>query len=438
MSVHQEPFFRYWRFRFESNYGNADVRVDGLHMYGRAGAVLDILDTAVDVFYNAGVYDAGAFVAPIAADPYIGFELDHGVVPRQIEIDYTAPGGGYSRDPWAIYTVPGTLRLWTCIVYAESLNLYVALSSDGYRTTSTDGITWTNDVAMPQLNIFKAVTWSPTLNLLVAVSQNGTNRVFTSPDGTTWTARTAPEVNQWTGVAWSPDLGLFAACAQSGTNRIMTSPDGINWTSRAASSSRPYRSIIWTGVPHSRFVATGQGVIAYSTNGTTWTQVNIGVNAYTYEDLAYSNSLGRIVAVSTNVGATTNQIITSDDGGLTWTGRTLALTSTGMHSVEYSPQLDKFFCNVTVAGNSYIYESTDGAAWTLSLTNVVPPESFIWSSQQLKLVGIGALNGNPDNVFVLQAHVIPGGPTDAPKNFVLEASHDKREWFEIKDFTYVI
>jgi len=59
------------------------------------------------------------------------------------------------------------------------------------------------------------------------------NRVITSPDGITCTARTSAADNGWYGVAWAPRIGLFAAVAISGSgNRVMTSPDGITWTTR--------------------------------------------------------------------------------------------------------------------------------------------------------------------------------------------------------------
>jgi hypothetical protein len=68
------------------------------------------------------------------------------------------------------------------------------------------------------------VCWSPEAGLFVAVANTGTgNRVMTSPDGITWTARTSAADNQWHSVTWSPEAGLFVAVAYSGTgNRVMT------------------------------------------------------------------------------------------------------------------------------------------------------------------------------------------------------------------------
>ena len=45
--------------------------------------------------------------------------------------------------------------------------------------------------------------------LFVAVGQGGTHQVMTSPDGVTWTARTAAEANSWDSVTYGN--GQFVA-----------------------------------------------------------------------------------------------------------------------------------------------------------------------------------------------------------------------------------
>jgi len=58
--------------------------------------------------------------------------------------------------------------------------------------------------------------------LFVAVAKDGTNRVMTSPDGITWTAKLAAGANSWRSVC-SNGNGTFVAVASSGTYRVMTS-----------------------------------------------------------------------------------------------------------------------------------------------------------------------------------------------------------------------
>ncbi len=53
--------------------------------------------------------------------------------------------------------------------------------------------------------------------------------------GITWTARDAAEANSWRSVTYGN--GLFVAVAENGTHRVMTSPDGITWTARDAAEA---------------------------------------------------------------------------------------------------------------------------------------------------------------------------------------------------------
>ena len=123
----------------------------------------------------------------------------------------------------------------------------MANSGTGNRVmTSPDGINWTIRTSAADNN-WQSVTWSPTLNLFVAVASTGTgNRVMTSSNGTTWTIRTSAADNAWESVCWAQALGLFVAVANSGTgNRVMTSPDGINWQARLSAADNSWASICW-------------------------------------------------------------------------------------------------------------------------------------------------------------------------------------------------
>ena len=55
--------------------------------------------------------------------------------------------------------------------------------------------------------------------LFVAVAQDGTNPVMTSPDGIIWTVRAVAEANPWYSVTYGN--GLFVAVSYDGTNRVM-------------------------------------------------------------------------------------------------------------------------------------------------------------------------------------------------------------------------
>ncbi|MBK7363011.1 MAG: hypothetical protein IPJ01_12005 [Micavibrio sp.] len=83
-----------------------------------------------------------------------------------------------------------------------------------------------------------AVVWSKEVGLFVAVgspSISDTARIYTSPDGITWTLRAQPfgAGNAYVNVTWCAPLSLFVAVGGVTSGNMATSPDGITWTTRA-------------------------------------------------------------------------------------------------------------------------------------------------------------------------------------------------------------
>jgi hypothetical protein len=225
--------------------------------------------------------------------------------------------------------------------------------------TSPDGVTWTGRSA--DASGWLSVTWSPTLNLFVAVGNSGANRVMTSPDGITWTLRTAAEANLWGDVTWSPDLNLFVAIAISGTNQVMTSPDGITWTARAAASADAWRSVVWS--PElDLFVAvanSGTNRVMTSPDGITWTARTAAAGNFGWSLVTWSPELGLFVSASFD------KVMTSPDG-INWTGQTPATNST-WSSITWSPELNRF---VVVAGSGTNRVMTGAPRYEVVVTSV--------------------------------------------------------------------
>lgn len=114
------------------------------------------------------------------------------------------------------------------------------------------------------------VAWNG--SIFCAVGNAGT--VVTSPDGTTWTDRTAGSttVNNLRSIAWDAVAGVFVAVGSS--NTIISSADGISWTDRSEGISGDFNCIVADG--SGTFFATGNrtaggGVIGRSLDGgATW------------------------------------------------------------------------------------------------------------------------------------------------------------------------
>ena len=282
---------------------------------------------------------------------------------------------------------------WRGITWSPSLGLFCAISNDGTTSnnimTSPDGITWTSRTS-PATNTWESITWAPSLGLFCAVGQGGTgNRVMTSPDGTNWTSRTSAADNSWKEVAWSEDLTLFIAVSTDGTNRIMKSANGTSWSSVGAPEANQWTGITWSsdltlfcGVSYG-----GSNRVMTSPDGITWTSRTAAV-ANSWNDVTWSPELGLFCAVSAS--GTGDRVMTSPDG-INWTSRTSAADSS-WYEVEWAPELG-LFCAVSFSGT--IMTSPDGITWT-SRTS---PEtnrwnSIVWSPELYKFCAVSTNGTN--------------------------------------------
>ena len=142
-------------------------------------------------------------------------------------VSITASGGNYAATSpdgvtWTMRAL-STGNTWYSVTWASELGLFVAVGATGTNrcATSPDGVTWT--LRAIQARQWRRVAWSPQLRLLTAVSSDGF--ISTSADGITWNNRTAPAANQWYEIIWSPELMKFVGSSITGTSRILNSKE---------------------------------------------------------------------------------------------------------------------------------------------------------------------------------------------------------------------
>ena len=276
-----------------------------------------------------------------------------------------------SSTPLALFETSTT----SAVIYNNAGTFQKGIGSTGLTVSSGSGaftITFTNPVAQSS-SVFKLTIrssldqtiwvsrpstasqmgdWSSVAygnGTFVAVAQSGSYYVKTSPDGITWTTRTAATAQYWNNVAYGN--GIFVAvstCCGSG-NRAMTSTDGITWTSRAG------LSYDWNAVAYGNgmFVAVGEsGHVMTSPDGITWTWRNSGLSR-AWKGITYDNGL--FVAV----GLDGSQRVMTSPNGITWTPRDAA--SVAFRSVTYGNGL---FVAVGYGGSNGVMTSPDGITWT--------------------------------------------------------------------------
>jgi hypothetical protein len=267
------------------------------------------------------------------------------------------------------------------------------------------------------------------LSILVAVAITGTgNRVMTSPDGITWTARTSAADNDWLSMTWSPELSMFVAVGNGGTgNRVMTSPNGISWTTRASAADNIWRSVTWSS-ELSIFVAvatsgTGNRVMT-SPNGINWTtRTSAADNGWYY--VTWSPELSIFAAVA--ISGTGNRVMTSPDG-ITWTLRTFA-ADVGWYSIIWAPELSIFVAVGNSGTNNGVMTSAIGMPNSKSVVKALPsqmtvlpngnvgigttnPESLLQVMGLGRFTGLYARTSDTDNLLVLHSDSGTGSPGD--------------------------
>lgn len=236
---------------------------------------------------------------------------------------------------------------------------FLANSSFGYLKSSVDGVMW-EDIAVPA---FESYGFAYGAGTFVSVAPG---KIFSSPDGTTWTARTEPLPQFWADVTYG--AGLFVAVAEGSTRDAMTSPDGISWTRRALPTSlTDYSAVAYSGSMFVAVAAYGSLEAASSPTGLVWTRRVMPVSA-DWRGLAYG--AGVFVAVAYN----NDKAATSADG-ITWILRTLPF-SDRWSAVTFADGLFIAIARDTGA----VITSVDGVAWATASSLPTLPSVPRWLS----------------------------------------------------------
>ncbi len=271
---------------------------------------------------------------------------------------------------WATTSVAGNNDNWGDVIYAEDQFVAVGYSGDDRLMTSPDGLTWTVRTA-PEANSWRGIAYGN--GRYVAVSNTGTNRVIYSLDGINWATSSAAQANQWYAVTYGN--GTFVAVSRDGTDRVMYSYNGINWATTSAAEVKE-----WWGITYGNglFVAVtttgGSNQVMTSPDGINWTaRATTGIDG-DWNAVTYGN--GRFVAVSYN-----NDLVMWSDDGINWTASDVP-NNDDWWDVTYG---DGLFVAIgtSTAHSNLIMTSPDGITWT---SREVPDGGESW-------YGIGYGNG---------------------------------------------
>lgn len=245
-------------------------------------------------------------------------------------------------------------------------------NSKKYNDLLTDtiggGMNWQIFTGLP--NAFhSASAYAPLANGSWFVFRTGTNNIGTSTnayvsstDGINWTNRTLPVSQNWTvAVSNGSRILLFA----DGTVNPYYTDDGTTWT--AGSTTFRAGGAIWDGTQFIATVASTGSTLRYSTNGASWSSINISAFGNTPSAIGYGD--GRYIVTGGGSGVDVIHTCTTDPRlAANWSNVTMPSGGASRQSITFGNGI--WIIN---RPDSTTYEySTNGTTWTVGTLPIAP------------------------------------------------------------------
>lgn len=209
---------------------------------------------------------------------------------------------------------------------------------------------------------------------------------YFSTNGTNWTSQAARGANA---ALWRFDGQHFIVFNNNG---LQISTDGINWTSKTGTALGSValecspNGAIWLNSN-----ASIDSLIRSTDKGTTWTTQTIPGPSSTTGQIGYLGYTNGLFVVGGRDVNLYGMVAVSSDG-LTWTYKTIALTTTASYNVYADNGL--FFAGIvnSASATAYPYYSTDGINWVTAETGFAAGmgdggRRLVWDSQKFIFIG---------------------------------------------------
>ena len=238
---------------------------------------------------------------------------------------------------------------WSAVSYGN--NVWVGINTAGAAFTSSDGVNWTQRNNLPNYTTLTYSNMIYGLGYFIAIPSTASNTVATSVDGITWTAVTLPASDTYT-----------VACSTTTCVFLSLTTTGGYYTSNVSTFTATATPFVAEDVSFSvdNFVITGNGTIASSTNGVSWTSRVISNHNW--------GIIGSINGLFTafDVQATGSNIIATSSDAITWTDRTLPASGNWVAAVTAAPQEAVFSNAISGVAQSTYLATSDGLSWVSS------------------------------------------------------------------------
>lgn len=278
---------------------------------------------------------------------------------------------------------------------------------DKFSATSTDGLTWTLSPALQAFPYLGVFTWTGTQFAYFgagqpsASSNTGAGNIYlTSADGLHWTlADYVPLAN--VGRIFTLKNGTYLATQQTGStssaaNKVATSPDGVTWTVQNLPSSEVFIGAAYNSSNNTVCMITTTKILTSTDGGVTWTSTLMsGIAGNPFTGVATLNSMvatdSNFVMSAAASGGTFPAAIYKSVDGLNWT--VVANFTNITNNQNIMAATDNAGTIVTAASTFVLVSKDEGATWKpVSPAQIATPvwSSVIWTGSQFVVFGNGA------------------------------------------------
>lgn len=253
---------------------------------------------------------------------------------------------------WTEVAIPGMAGKW--INGATTFGaLTIIVGDDSSIYTSADLATWTKRTVPITDSYLWDVAASPTAVVAIGgANSNDAPRVLRSTDGITWTSVSVPITAWLNRVAyvngkWQIGAGDFRRIAYSNN-------DGVTWLSASGATSAGVRVMAFAHGA-GRYVAACSTGVVHGTNGEAWTTGLDTTDGRNFKDVAFGN--GVFVIVGELPGAPSQSRLLRSTDGITWTAVNIA----GVAGLERVIYFGGYF--YAVGTDRWVCRSADGITW---------------------------------------------------------------------------
>lgn len=234
------------------------------------------------------------------------------------------------------------------LAVTDANNVTLVAGRGHVRTTTNGGSTWTPSYYGTYQSL-EDIVGSGTRSAW-AVGANGAI-INTFDAGSSWFRQVPNTTANLNGTAFPAPLVGWAV-GDNGTIRYTTS-GGWTWATQTSGTTARLADVDAASLTNA--IAVGNGVIRYTTNGTTWSPGG-GVGSRQYNRVSMASANNAWAVANTGAGET---IMRTTDSGLTWApATTLTTTFSGIHFLPGTTT------GWAVGPNGSVYKTTSGTSWT--------------------------------------------------------------------------